>query len=151
MTMTMCLSSGDDHVTIKLTSLDMWSFHFPLNLFAHVYKQYTPFIECDGFIIRKMCMSQGRARLMYPADHLDLLMTWSRVQWSLMLIKSIFGITMSVVAKYLQFARTTLVKILKIHDIQRSVSLLIRPLRNIISLFKLVIVYMAIAVVQSMG
>ena len=56
---------------------------------------------------------------MNPADCLGLVLAWSRTRGSLMVLQLIFGMTMSPVAKYLQFARRILVKILKANDLAK--------------------------------
>jgi hypothetical protein len=106
-------SSRDDQAMITLTGFDMESFYYVLNLFAPVYEQYTPHMDKDGFIIRKVSLTRGRPRLMNPADCLGLVLAWSRTRGSLMVLQLVFGMTMSPVSKYLQFARRILVKILK--------------------------------------
>jgi hypothetical protein len=97
----------------------MHSFYYLLNLFAPVYEQYTPFMDENGYIIRKVSMNRGRPRCMNPADCLGLVLAWSRTRGSLMVLQLIFGMTMSPVAKYLQFARRILVKILKANDLAK--------------------------------
>ena len=94
-------------------------FFYLLNLFAPVYDQYTPFVDEDGFIVCKVSMTKGRPRLMNPADCLGLVLAWSRTRGSLMVLQLIFGLTMSPVAKYLQFACRILVKILKANDLAK--------------------------------
>jgi hypothetical protein len=56
---------------------------------------------------------------MNPADCLGLVLAWSRTRGSLMVLQLIFGMTMSPVAKYLQFACRILVKILKANDLAK--------------------------------
>jgi hypothetical protein len=50
---------------------------------------------------------------MNPADCLGLVLAWSRTRGSMMVLQLIFGLTMTPVSKYLQFARRILVKVLK--------------------------------------
>ena len=38
---------------ITLTGFDAPSFHFLLNLFAPVYEHYLPYVNKDGYIVRK--------------------------------------------------------------------------------------------------
>jgi hypothetical protein len=67
---------------ITLTGFDMESIYYLLNLFAPVYEQYTPHMDKDGFIIRKVSLTRGRPRLMNPADCLGLVLAWSRTRGS---------------------------------------------------------------------
>ena len=57
--------------------------------------------------------------MMNPADCLGLVLAWSRTRGSLMVLQLLFGMTMSLVAKYLQFARRILVKILKHNNLAK--------------------------------
>ena len=57
--------------------------------------------------------------MMNPADCLGLVLAWSRTRGSLMVLQLLFGMTMSPVAKYLQFARRILVKILKSNNLAK--------------------------------
>ncbi len=117
--MASCFLSGDDQVMITLTGFDLPSFHYLANLFAPIYEQYTPYMDADGFIIRKVSLARGRPRMMNPADCLGLVLAWSRTRGSLMVLQLLFGMTMSPVAKYLQFARRILVKILKSNNLAK--------------------------------
>jgi len=112
-------TTGDDQAMITLTGFDLPSFHFLLNLFAPLYDNYTPFIDKDGYIIQKVSLSRGRPRLMHPADCLGLVLAWSWTRGSLMVLQLIFGLTMTPVSKYLQFARRILVKILKANELAK--------------------------------
>ena len=98
---------------ITLTGFDFRSFHHLLSLFAPLYDRYTPFVNADGFVIKKVSLSRGRPRLMHPSDCLGLILGWSRTRGSLMVLQLVFGMTMTPIAKYLQFARRILVKALK--------------------------------------
>lgn len=55
--------------------------------------------------------------MLNPADCPGLVLDWSHMRGPLMVIRFLFGMTMSPVAKYLQFARKILVKILKREDL----------------------------------
>jgi hypothetical protein len=111
--------SEDNQAMITLTGFDLPSFHYLANLFAPIYEQYTPYMDGDGYIIRKVSMTRGRPRMMNPADCLGLVLAWSRTRGSLMVLQLLFGMTMSPVSKYLQFARRILVKILKANPLAR--------------------------------
>ncbi len=82
----------------------MNSFNLLLAQFAPVYEQYTPFVDADGFIVRKISLTRGRPHMMHPADCLGYVLSWSRTHGSLMVLQLIFGLTMTPVGKYLQFA-----------------------------------------------
>jgi len=110
---------GDDQAMITLTGFDLNSFNFLLALFAPLYDKYTPFVDANGFIVRKISLTRGRPRMMHPADCLGLVLSWSRTRGSLMVLQLIFGLTMTPVGKYLQFARRILVKILKAHPMAK--------------------------------
>lgn len=112
-------ASGDDQAMITLTGFNFCSFYHLLTLFAPLYDEYTPFINKDGFIVRKVSLSRGRPRMMHPADCLGLVLGWSRTQGSLMVLQLMFGLTMNPGAKYLQFAWRILVKALKGHHLAK--------------------------------
>ena len=112
-------TTGDDQAMITLTGFDLTSFHCLWNLFAPLYDNYSPFVDEDGYIIKKVSLSRGRPRLMHPADCLGLVLAWSRTRGSLMVLQLIFGLTMTPVSKYLQFARRILVKILKANELAK--------------------------------
>lgn len=80
-------TSRDDQIMIPLTGFDFASFHFIVNLFAPKYNEYTPVVGWDGFILCKVSLTQGRPRLMNPADCLGLVLAWSRTQGSMMVIQ----------------------------------------------------------------
>ncbi len=107
--------SGDDQAMITLTGFDLPSFHYLANLFAPIYEQYTPYMDADGFIIRKVSLARGRPRMMNPADCLGLVLAWSRTRGSLMVLQLLFGMTMPPVAN----ARRILVKILKSNNLAK--------------------------------
>ena len=44
---------------ITLTGFDLPSFHCLANLFTPIYEQYTPYMDADGFIIRKVSLARG--------------------------------------------------------------------------------------------
>ena len=104
---------------ITLTGFDLPSFHYLANLFAPIYEQYTPYLDVDGYIVHKVSMTRGRPRMMNPADCLGLVLAWSKMRGSLMVLQLLFGMTMSPVSKYQQFARRILVKILKAYTLAK--------------------------------
>lgn len=104
-------SSADDQAMITLTGFDMASFHYVCQLFAPAYDGYSPFIDEEGFIMRKRS-NAGRPRFMNAEDCLGLVLAWSRTRGSLMALQLIFGMSMTPTAKYLQFARRIIVKVL---------------------------------------
>jgi hypothetical protein len=114
-------TSRDDQAMIPLTRFDFASFHFIVNLFAPKYNEYTPVVGWDGFILCKVSLTQGRPRLMNPADCLVLVLVlaWSRTQGSMMVIQFIFGLRMIPVAKYLQYAQRVFVKVLKANSLSK--------------------------------
>ena len=104
-------SSADDQAMITLTGFDMASFHYVCQLFAPLYDDCSPFIDEDGFIVKKKSKC-GRPRFMRAEDCLGMALAWSRNRGSLMALQLIFGTTMTPTSKYLQFARRILVKVL---------------------------------------
>jgi len=44
---------------ITLTGFDLPSFDYLANLFAPLYEKYTSYMETDGFIIHKVCLTMG--------------------------------------------------------------------------------------------
>jgi hypothetical protein len=112
-------ASRDDQAMITLTGFGMESFNYLVNLFAPVYDHYSPYVNKDGYIVRKKSLTKGRPRMLNPADCLGLVLAWSRTRGSLMVLQLLFGMTMSPVGKYLQFARRILVKILKNDDLAK--------------------------------
>jgi hypothetical protein len=102
---------------ITLTGFDLPSFRYLANLFAPLYEHYAPYMDANGFIIRKVSLTRGQPRMMNPANCLGLVLAWSRTRGSLMVLQLLFGMTMSPVAKYLQFARRILVKIRKSNNL----------------------------------
>ena len=104
-------SSQDDQAMITLTGFDVHSFNYLCTLFGPVYDMYSPFLNEDGYIVKKMSRA-GRPRQMRSEDWLGLVLAWTRTHGSLMVLQLIFGTTMTATAKYLQFARRILVKVL---------------------------------------
>ena len=97
---------------ITLTGFNSEAFHYLLVQFAPVYDLYSPFVDEDGYIVKKI-KNMGRPHTIRPEDCLGLLLAWTRTRGSLMVLQLIFGLTMSPLSKYLQFARRIIVKILK--------------------------------------
>ena len=95
--------SNNDQGMITLTGFDVKSFHYFLDLFHPVFYEYSPFIDDDGFIVKKK-MGRGRPRSIQSMDCLGLLLAWSRTRGSTIALQLIFGMTMTAVSKYLQFA-----------------------------------------------
>jgi hypothetical protein len=104
-------NSGDPQAMITLTGFDMDSFMYICALFRPLYNDYSPFIDEDGYIVKKKT-KRGRPRLMMAEDCLGLVLAWTRTRGCLMSLQLIFGLTMTPVAKYLQFARRILVVVL---------------------------------------
>lgn len=103
--------SGDPQAMITLTGFDIDSFHYICNLFSSFYNDYSPFIDGDGYIAKKKS-KRGRPRMMTAEDCLGLVLAWSRTRGSMMALQLIFGMTMTPVGKYIQFARRILVRVL---------------------------------------
>ena len=72
-------TSGDPQAMITLTGFDIDSFHYICNLFAPYYYEFSPFIDTEGFIVKKKS-KRGRPRLMTAEDCLGLVLTWSRTR-----------------------------------------------------------------------
>jgi hypothetical protein len=106
------LTSSNDQAMITLTGFTSDAFNYLLEKFAPVYDMYSPFVDEDGYIVKKMT-NMGRPRTIRPEDCLGLLLAWTRTRGSLMVLQLIFGLTMSPLSKYLQFARRIVIKILK--------------------------------------
>ena len=103
---------------ITLTGFDIESFHYICNLFAPYYNDYSPFVDPDGYIVKKKT-KKGRPRLMTAEDCLGLVLAWTRTRGSLMALQLIFGMTMTPVGKYIQFARRILVCVLKSNNMAK--------------------------------
>ena len=56
--MASCFLPGDYQAMITLTGFDLPSFHYLANLFAPIYEQYTPYMDTDGLIIRKVSLAR---------------------------------------------------------------------------------------------
>ena len=106
------LGSGDDQAMITLTGFTHDAFNYLLAMFGPVYDSYTPFADVEGFIIKKI-EGMGRPRQIRAEDCLGLFLGWSRTHGSMMVLQLIFGMTMTPLSKYLQFARRIVVNILK--------------------------------------
>jgi len=106
------LTSSNDQAMITLTGFTYEAFNYLLCKFAPFFDKYSPFVDEDGFIVKKIG-SRGRPRTIRPEDCLGLKLAWTRTRGSMMVLQLIFGITMSPLAKYLQFARRIIIKILK--------------------------------------
>jgi hypothetical protein len=112
------LGSNDDQAMITLTGFTHDAFNYLLAMFAPIYDAYTPFADVDGFIIKKI-EGMGRPRQIRAEDCLGLFLAWSRTRGSMMVLQLIFGMTMTPLSKYLQFARRIVVKILKKDNLAR--------------------------------
>ncbi len=55
--------SGDNQAMITLTRFDLPSFQYLANLFAPIYEQDTPYLDVNGYIVRKFSMTRGRPRM----------------------------------------------------------------------------------------
>ena len=98
---------------ITLTSFDIPSFHYLCTLFAAYYNNFSPFLDLEDGHILKKGSKRGRRRLMTAEDCFGLVLAWSRTRGSLMVLQLIIGMLMTPVAKYLQYARRILVRVLK--------------------------------------
>jgi hypothetical protein len=105
-------SSSSDSGMITLTRFDTESFKWLLGLFAPFFDEYSPFIDDDGYIVRKQT-NRGRPRTIRAEDCLGLVLAWTRTRGSVMVSQLIFGMTMTPALKYCQFARRILVKVLQ--------------------------------------
>ena len=81
-------------------------------MFAPVYDQYSPFVDDEVFILRKI-EGMGRPHQIRPEYCLGLLLSWSHIHGSMMVPQLIFDMIMSPLAKYLQITRQIVIKILK--------------------------------------
>jgi len=97
---------------ITLTGFTCEAFEYVVGKFSPVYHEFTPFVDLNGFIIRKISKA-GRPRLMKAHDCLGLYLAWSRTRGSLMVLQLLLGMTYTAVAKYIQFARRIVIKVLK--------------------------------------
>jgi hypothetical protein len=97
---------------ITLTGFTSGAFNYLLQIFSPTYNEYTPFGDMNGFIVRKISAA-GRPRFMKAQDCLGLYLAWTRTRGSLMVLQMLFGLTYSAVAKYIQFARRIVIKVLK--------------------------------------
>ena len=104
--------SGNDQAMITLTGFTCEAFEYLIEKFSPVYYEFTPFVDMNGFIIRKISKA-GRPRLMKAHDCLGLYLAWSRTRGSLMVLQLLFGMTYTAVLKYIQFARRIIIKVLK--------------------------------------
>ena len=93
-------SSQDDQAMITLTGFDVNSFHYLCSVFAPMCETYSPFVNKDGYIVKKRSRA-GRPRQMRSEDCLGLVLAWTRTRGSLMVLQLIFGTTMTPTCKYL--------------------------------------------------
>lgn len=110
--------SGSDQALISLTGFDHRSFRYILNNFATVYDRHTPY-SIDGRIAVKRNSHLGRKRSMNASSCLGLSLAWYRTRGSIAILCLLFGITHSVCALFLRFARRILVKVLSASDMAR--------------------------------
>jgi hypothetical protein len=112
-------NSGDPQAMITLTGFDMESFMYICALFCPLYNDYSPFIDENRYIVKKKT-KRGGPRLMKAEDCLGLVvLAWTHTQGCLMSLQLIFGMTMTPVAKYLQFACRILVVVLINNDMAK--------------------------------
>jgi len=97
---------------ITLTGFTNEAFNYLLAKFAPVYDEYSPFVDEDGFIVKKID-KMGRPCTILPEDCLGFMLAWSHTRGSIMVLQLIFGISMSPLSKYLQYARRIIIKLLK--------------------------------------
>ena len=110
--------SNNDQGMITLTGFDVKSFHHFLDLFHPVFNKYSPFIDDDGFILKKE-MGRRWPQSIESMDCLGLLLAWSRTHGSTMALQLIFGMAMTAVSKYLQFAQRIVIKVLKHNNLAK--------------------------------
>jgi len=114
---------------IALTGFTNEAFDYLLAKFAPVYDEYSPFVDEDGFVVKKK--KDGKTLHHYPSGLL-------RINASLELYQRFndgftayywFGYVSAF--KYLQFARRIFIKILKKDHLPKLHSLLMTSYRNI--------------------
>ncbi len=81
---------------ITLMGFTCEAFEYVVGKFSPVYHEFTPFVDLNGFIIRKISKA-GRPRLMKAHDCLGLYLAWSRTRGSLMVLQMLFGMTYTAV------------------------------------------------------
>ena len=96
---------------ITLTGFDVNLFHYLCSVFAPLYESYSPFVNEDDFIVKKISRA-GRPRQMRSEDCFGSVLALTHTRGSLMVLRLKFGKTMSPTLKYLQFACWILVKVL---------------------------------------
>jgi hypothetical protein len=107
---------------ITLTGFDMESFMYICALFRLLYNDYSPFIDENGYIVKKKT-KRGRPRLMKAEDCLGLVLASTRTRGCLISLQLILGMTIMPVAKYLQFACRILVVALVDNDMARILAM----------------------------
>jgi len=79
---------------ITLTGFTNEAFTYLLAQFAPVYDEYYPFVDEDGFIVKKL-EKMGSPCSILPEDCLGFMLAWSCIRGSMMVLQLIFCMTMS--------------------------------------------------------
>ena len=88
-----------------------------LGLFAPVFYDYSPFDENEGYT-DKMLQNNGRPPGNSAVDCLGLLLAWGLTDGSVMVLRILFGMTMSPVFKYLHFASRIANKVVEVWQLK---------------------------------
>jgi len=107
-------NSGQDDAMITFTGFDFAAFNQLHQVFQPLFDNFTPFNNCNGFIVRKR-FETGRPRLLTSISCLALGLSWTRTRGSLMVLQIVFGLTRSALSVWLRFARRMIIKALINH------------------------------------
>ena len=108
--------SGSDQALITMTGMDFETFHFLESDFKYFYDRYSPYSK-DGVIVALQLngddgVLKGQPRLMSAPNDLGLVLTWTRIRGSTMVLELIFGMTQTSILDYLAFCSHILINVL---------------------------------------
>lgn len=104
---------GYDSSLITVFGVDHNPLRSLLNLFAPIYRRYTPCSE-DGFVtIVHRCGERGRLKSMTALQCLALALMWTHSRGKSSFLCLIFGVTHPLCSVFLRFAQRILVRVLQ--------------------------------------
>jgi hypothetical protein len=107
----------------------MSSFYYLFVLFNPVFDVYTPFAGGNEYIVKKV-NKRGRPFFITRVGCLVLVLVWSCTLGSLIVRQLLFGMTMSPICKYQQFAWRILIMIFKNNELAKICLSLIENLEQ---------------------
>ena len=99
-----------------MTGMDFETFHFLESDFKYFYDRDSPYSKDDVIVVLQLNgddgVLKGRPRLMSAAGGLGLVLTWTRIHGSTMVLELIFGMTQTSILDYLAFCSHILINVL---------------------------------------